>query len=314
MGTPLSLENREFAALGGPPARRGALVHTDTPSLCGLRVLVVDDDEANREVTQRILEMYGAVVTTRCDGAAAVEYVRDHPGEVQVVLMDVQMPVMDGNEAVRWIRKHPGNMGLSVIGLTGAASSADQRRSLDSGMNEIVTKPFDAPHLARLIQRYGRGNSDLPLPLPAQRQAAVPQTDCALPEALDSAVIVANFGDDLPFLHSVLAQLLSDYADWALPRAVADEELRADSVLRSRAHTLKGAAGLLGATEIMDLSGKIEAAFEGGGSASHVEDLFSRMAVAFSSLIEQLHGGSSTTHPVRVPQESSWRAKSAPPR
>jgi CheY-like chemotaxis protein len=72
--------------------------------LCGVQVLVADDSDINVEVARRILEKQGAIVATCADGAAAVEYVRCHREQLDVVLMDIQMPILDGKGATRRIR------------------------------------------------------------------------------------------------------------------------------------------------------------------------------------------------------------------
>ncbi len=109
----------------------------------GVRVLAVDDCEIVLRVVRRILEEQGAIVTCRSDGASALEFVRAHRPEIDVVLIDVQMPILDGNETTRRIRRELGDKTLPIIGLTADALLSERERSLAAGMNEIITKPFD---------------------------------------------------------------------------------------------------------------------------------------------------------------------------
>jgi CheY-like chemotaxis protein len=113
------------------------------PWLRGVRVLVVDDCDVICECVRRILEDQGAIVTCCSDGASAVEYVHFHHHELDIVLIDVQMPILDGNAATRLIRSDLGLKTLPIIGLTAGAMRSEQQRSLDAGMNDIITKPFD---------------------------------------------------------------------------------------------------------------------------------------------------------------------------
>jgi CheY-like chemotaxis protein len=122
--------------MGSEGAEPGALL------LQGVRALVVDDCDIIQVFVRRILEEQGAVVTCCSDGASAVEYVRTHREQVDIVLIDVQMPILDGNAATRRIREL-GLETLPIIGLTAGALLSEQQLSLDAGMNDVITKPFD---------------------------------------------------------------------------------------------------------------------------------------------------------------------------
>ena len=118
--------------------------------LTGKRVLLVEDNELNREIARDILEELGLEVEDAEDGAPAVELVRSHaPDYYDAVLMDVQMPVMDGYEATRAIRALPGYDGLPIIAMTANAFAEDRKNALDAGMNAHLSKPIDS---ARLIE------------------------------------------------------------------------------------------------------------------------------------------------------------------
>jgi len=130
--------------------------------LYGLRALVVDDSELNQEIVRRILEGQGATVTYCFDGASAVELLKAQQQEFDVVLMDVQMPVLDGNEATRQIRRL-GLTALPIIGLTASALLADRDHSLKAGMNDLIGKPFDRETLARKLRLLVRAEAKLPV-------------------------------------------------------------------------------------------------------------------------------------------------------
>jgi CheY-like chemotaxis protein len=124
--------------------------------LPGVQALVVDDCEIVQGIVRRLLEAHGALVECLSDGAAAVGYVQAHAEHIDIVLMDVQMPILDGNAATRRIRGAPGSNRLPIVGLTACALLSEQQCSLDAGMNEIITKPFDPPALVREIHRLVR--------------------------------------------------------------------------------------------------------------------------------------------------------------
>ena len=115
--------------------------HGETP-LAGVRVLIVDDTETNREVAVRLLSLEGALCETADNGRAAIERLRARPDAYDIVLMDVQMPEMDGIEATRFLRRELKMLDLPVIALTAGAMSSQREIALASGMNGFVAKPF----------------------------------------------------------------------------------------------------------------------------------------------------------------------------
>lgn len=121
-----------------------------------LRVLVVDDSDINREVAQRILINYGATVTVAEDGQQAIEWLVKNPKKVDVVLMDLQMPVLDGLEATRRLRKMPEFYNLPIVALTSGVFQSQKDEALNAGMNDFVSKPFDVAVLISLISRLHR--------------------------------------------------------------------------------------------------------------------------------------------------------------
>ncbi len=125
------------------------------------RVLVVDDNPINCQVTVRMVRSLGPSAVSVEDGAAAVEAVRR--GEWSLVLMDHAMPVMDGLEATRRIRKLPGAAGrVPIVAVTATAVSELRAECLESGMNDFLTKPVERELLRQILMTW----------LPAQRAAA----------------------------------------------------------------------------------------------------------------------------------------------
>lgn len=107
----------------------------------GRRILIVEDEPINREVTQSLLRDVGLVTETAEDGLEAVE--RASRNDYDLILMDMQMPRMDGLEATRRIRQQPHGRQVPILALTANAFAADQRRCFEAGMNDFITKPID---------------------------------------------------------------------------------------------------------------------------------------------------------------------------
>jgi CheY-like chemotaxis protein len=113
--------------------------------------LVVEDNMINQQVAEELLTIEGALVSIASDGRQGVNAVASATRQFDVVLMDVQMPIMDGYAATQTIREKLGLKRLPIIGLTANAMAADRDACLQAGMSEHVGKPFNMAHLAALI-------------------------------------------------------------------------------------------------------------------------------------------------------------------
>ena len=144
-----------------------------------MRVLVVDDSNINRDGTKSILELEGAQVGLASNGQEAFERLQAEPRAFDVVLMDLQMPVLDGHEATRRIRLELGLADLPIIAVTADALRSQRQRAAAAGMNDYIVKPFDARALVSSILRHVKPARDRLMrqldETPAMRlQAALP--------------------------------------------------------------------------------------------------------------------------------------------
>jgi len=120
-------------------------------------VLLVEDNEINQVVAKKALESLTLKVILADDGNIALSKLRIHSQEIQLVIMDCQMPVMDGYEATKEIRKGSAgneNMNIPIIAMTANAMSGDREKCIDAGMDEYLSKPFDKGKLADLLSKY----------------------------------------------------------------------------------------------------------------------------------------------------------------
>ena len=137
-------------------------VPTNTPQpvapkdyqLQGMRTLLVEDVDINRKVASMMLAKAGVLTAEACDGQEALERLESAPEAFDVVLMDVQMPVMDGLSATRLIRQNPRLDGLPIIAMTAFAMKEDEKRCYDAGMNGYVSKPINPGELYSVLARY----------------------------------------------------------------------------------------------------------------------------------------------------------------
>ena len=122
----------------------------------GRCILLVEDNELNREITVEILNEYGIRVDTAVNGAEAVEKVKNaKPGNYDMVLMDVQMPVMNGYEATNKIRalEDPALAGITILAMTANAFDEDRKKALECGMDGFLSKPIDIEELINTLQK-----------------------------------------------------------------------------------------------------------------------------------------------------------------
>jgi CheY-like chemotaxis protein len=139
-----------FAKMVGSPTLPVAFpVSTE---LKGRRVLLVEDNEMNIEVATELLGDLGIVVSVALNGREGVDRVATQPFDL--VLMDIQMPVMDGLTATRLIRSDPRFHELPILAMTAHAMSGDHQRSLDAGMSAHITKPIDFTDLTKTLIKW----------------------------------------------------------------------------------------------------------------------------------------------------------------
>ncbi len=213
-----------------------------------MRILVADDVLTNRELAQALLERAGHVVTLAENGQQAVEAVRRHPPDL--VLMDINMPVMDGLEAMRAIRALPGAVGkLPIIALTASAFPADLQRFVAAGMNGHVTKPIDPAALTAAIAGIGAAAAAAP----AAHSAVLA---LELLESMDEAVGRTT-------LRRLFLTMIRDVT--AATAELADALARGDVEFGWKAaHRIKGIGGSLGVPRLSTVAGLIEARVKAG--------------------------------------------------
>ena len=130
-------------------------------SIKGLHILLAEDNELNMEIAEFVLQNEGAVVTKAWNGQKAVDIFRkNRPGEFDVILMDIMMPVMNGYEAAKMIRTldRDDAKTVPIIAMTANAFTEDRLKSKESGMNEHIAKPIDAKLLVKVINELVKRN------------------------------------------------------------------------------------------------------------------------------------------------------------
>ena len=237
----------------------------DIDRLRGARVLLVEDNEINQEVAIGQLEDAEAFVDLAENGEIALRMVKDN--DYDVVLMDMQMPVMDGIEATRILRADPRHQTLPIIAMTANAMESDREVCLEAGMNDHIAKPIDPDQLFSVLLRWIRrtdGDGKIARPnKPARRAKAEAGTAELIIPGIDVRSGLKRTGGHRERYET----LLRKFAEQQLG---ATEAMRAalsagDAATAERtAHSLKGAAGTLGAVTLSDAAAKAETAIKTG--------------------------------------------------
>jgi CheY-like chemotaxis protein len=213
--------------------------------LKGIRLLVVDDSKINLLVAKKLLLHAGASVDIEYDGSTALAWLKKNGGQVDLVLLDVQMPIMDGLTAVGLIRADPALRHLPVLAMTAADSDAERAHALACGMTGHVLKPFNLKSMVTVVLQHVR-------PGAAAAQANVvaddfsaatdwPEIDGIQTQQAQSSYL----GDRASFLKQ-LRRLLKEFEGLEQPSAVPTNGL-AWATLAMQMHKLVGNAGLLAA-------------------------------------------------------------------
>ncbi|MES2113499.1 MAG: response regulator, partial [Pseudomonadota bacterium] len=281
--------------------------------LPGVRVLVVDDSEINREVALRILMAEGATVELAQDGVSALEWLRAHPQDVDIVLMDVQMPQMDGYEATRQLRATPSCQAIPVIALTAGAFRAQQDAAHAAGMDAFVAKPFNVDELIAAILRLTRHAMSVPAaPVVAANPAnAANRANAA--DAADAVEVPAPIArerwpgialerglavwKDAGDYRRFLLKFSADYGD-SVARVAACYAAGDAVAARALTHKLKGSAASLALMEVAGAAALLETAERAGTDPDAAMEPLQR---AIATALESIAGYAAEAAPPAVP-------------
>jgi CheY-like chemotaxis protein len=288
------------------PAQEAQAAEAGAPDLArldGARILLVDDNANNRDVALEFLAAARMRVDVAADGAEAVAMVKD--GDYDLVLMDIQMPVLDGLSAAREIRTLPGCERLPIVAMTANALSGDRERSLAAGMNDHVVKPIDPDLLLRALLRWidPRRLLGRALPDPRADLAEVnPGSAAPLPPlaGVDWSQALASAGGEPARLRRRLASFAREYGD--APRLIREALAGgADEVLLGLAHNLRSGATYIGAAALARIAGDLEQELR-AGRRERLALLAPELSLALDAVLGGLARAAGTMAPQPAPK------------
>jgi two-component system sensor histidine kinase/response regulator len=268
---------------------------TPITRLAGARILLVEDNAINQQIAVELLEGVGAVVAVANNGREAVDTLTtgQQPPPFDVVLMDLQMPVMDGYQATAKMRADPRLSSLPIIAMTAHATLEERQRCLSAGMNDHIAKPIDPASLYHTVERFyapvERAADQAQPSNRATTQDPAPGDSAGLPVVanLDTTTGLARVGGN----RKLYLKLLREFVEQQGPAVeqIGEALARGDHALAERlAHTLKGLAGSIGAERVQAAAGVLEQAIRSSASGNDVADARQQVLVVMQPLVAGL--------------------------
>jgi two-component system, sensor histidine kinase and response regulator len=304
--TPSQLFDTAMRVLGGhaiersrpsdPPPRAMA----DLSTIRGAQVLLVEDNELNQEVASELLKHAGLAVDIAEDGEKAVRKVAAK--NYDLVLMDMQMPVMDGVTATETIRRT--GYRLPIVAMTASVLQKDRDQCLAAGMDDHLPKPIEPDDLWALLLKWIKPRNPADQTVPEVVPASVEDID--LPRDIPGLEIDAGvkrvLGNRALYI-SLLGRFASSQKDAAEQIQTALATGDKDSAIRI-AHTLKGLCGNIGASALQAQAAAVETAIRDAAPAPALENALASLAPALAIMADQLERRFAA-HPAEVLAASS---------
>ena len=294
-------------AEGEPAHPNAAATNPEHEHLSGQRILLVEDNELNQEVALALLQELGLRVDVALHGAQALEKVQRTAYDL--VLMDMQMPVMDGLTATREIRLLPGLRDLPILAMTANAMPSDRERCLGAGMNDHIAKPIDPADLARKLLRWmprrpAFANAEEPALRPSSvRQANPIERLCGI-DGLDCELgLRQSMGR--PDLYLRLVKKFVEGQRQA-PQAITASLAATDTDTAERlAHTLKGVSAQIGAQQVRATAEQLEHAIRRRQPPEALQPMVEALATDLAALMTALDTALQAPAEAAQPQATS---------
>ncbi len=256
----------------------------------GSKILLVEDNEINQQVAKEIIEETGLFVEIANNGAEAVEFVRNsgNPSTYQLVLMDLQMPVMDGITATREIRKLREYITLPILAMTADAMAGVKEKVIEAGMMDMLTKPIVPTEVYRKILKWMVKAEGLSQGLQSSKSKTAQQQCVDLPviETLNMTVALQRLNGNKELYFNILQKFYENNQQFVAEAETLFHTTETDT-LKRHFHTLKGLAGSIGAEAIQQLAAELEQATE-PQDKQLFDALLPKLDDALGQLLDQL--------------------------
>jgi PAS domain S-box-containing protein len=253
-------------------------------SIKGARILLVEDNELNQEVATELLRDVGFVVELAANGQIALDKIRS--AQYDIVLMDMQMPVMDGITSTQEIRKDARFRDLPIVAMTANAMQGDRERCIAAGMNDHVAKPIEPEDLWKALLKWIKPRN----PAAAAKVITREAQDTRLPSAIEGLNIADGLRRVLGKKPLYLWMLRKFIAGQKAVTAEIRNALQVEdwTTAERLAHTLKGVAGNIGATSLPHMAEKVETAIRERQPRKAIDARLEELGKPLATLIAQL--------------------------
>jgi signal transduction histidine kinase/CheY-like chemotaxis protein/HPt (histidine-containing phosphotransfer) domain-containing protein len=254
------------------------------------RVLLVEDNELNREVALGLLEDAHLAIDVAENGQVAVQKVAEHTYDL--VLMDMQMPVMDGIAATRAIRLKPQFQTLPIIAMTANVMDSDREQCTEAGMNDHLRKPIDPEALLAALLRWIKPRADIAPNGAVEKTVTAAKSEPGPVRPAETLAFEIAGIDTKSALRRTggnpkrYEMLLRKFAESTTVEEIRNALATGDAVAATRAaHSLKGAAANLGATAVAEAAAKVETAIQTGQT---VRPALDAMAISLATIVQAI--------------------------
>jgi len=282
-------------------------------SLRGARLLLVEDNELNRELACELLESAGIELCLAVNGAEALDQL-ERDADLDGVLMDCQMPVMDGYTATRKIREQSRWANLPVIAMTADAMAGDRERALACGMNDHISKPLNVEDMFATLAKWihprpGRGAPAADVsPVTTMTAAGLPASLPGIDLNAGLATCMGKVELYLRLLRKFRSSQQAFCAEFLAARSESDP-----TVAVRLAHTLRGTAGNIGAIDVANAASHLEQACLNGAVEQDLVERLAEVERCLTPVLEGLLVLNESTEPVdssaAPPFDSEWHAQ-----
>jgi signal transduction histidine kinase/DNA-binding response OmpR family regulator len=266
----------------------------DLSPICGARVLLVEDNELNREVVLGLLEDAHLSIEQAENGAVAVKMISEH--DYDVVLMDMQMPVMDGITATKTIRSNPRFTSIPIIAMTANVMDRDRDMCRAAGMNDHLGKPIDPDNLFGVLLRWIPPRAAAAVVGAASSSTPATASDSLVIPNIDVATALKRTGGNRKRYESLLTHFADSQAG-VLSDIRAALGVKDSRTAQRLAHSLKGASANLGAASLAEAAAKAEATIGSNQSVSPALEALSHILDATIAAIRAALPAKSTAAP-----------------
>ena len=220
------------------------ILQDDLYTLKGSKILLAEDNKTNQELVVGLLEKYGITVDIAQNGVEAVEKMKD--GSYDLILMDLQMPVMDGYEASHIIKKINGD--IPIIALTANAMNIDAKKTKEVGMNVHLTKPIEVEKFYKVLLQYISKKIDRPLIIQEDRD------ETKMPEFvhINTKSGLMHLNGNKKLYLKILDTFYTDYKN-------VNFESLDDKAFKRATHTIKGLSATIGANDLNSIVKEVDA-------------------------------------------------------